>query len=235
MRLEWIYGMAIVSLAACSKSDGCPANATRHVTHKAEETITSCKLPDGTLEGAVVWRDLDGNEIGREEHHDGKLDGLVWHLSRDPSDPDHRVEATFRAGKLHGLARTWDRDGKLVEYCNYENGHVEGLCIKGSERRQIDHGRRAGWWSLQGVETKIYGSNGVLLAVDGHPVPLPPASIAIDGRLVWRDRCPPVHTREGYACADLFEDYQRCELKPEEKRKSCRTSARRVYGVVRGG
>jgi len=33
----------------------------------------------------------------------------------------------------------------------------------------------------------------------------------------------------GQACIDLFEDYQRCELKPEGKREECRARARHVY------
>ncbi len=220
-------------VSACDAGDGCPRNTALHVVRNETGTTRSCVSADGKLEGDRVELDLDGNEIAREHYHDGKLDGPGWRIRKDAPFAGERVEVEWRAGQPHGKSRRWSPTGELAEDCFVDDLHVVGPCLRNGDYREIVGGRRAGFWRVHQLhdEIRIYGGDGVLLAVDGHPLPLPPASITVGDEVVQRDRCPPAYTRKGSACADLFEDYQRCTLKPDAKHAHCRQIARNLYGM----
>ena len=225
------------AVGACEPVGGktagrCEDGWSVEIVHHFMGASRVCRSPDGS-EKDVVDVDRAGNVVGHQHFVGGKLDGRVWRVFGGP-EAGKRVEGNYRHGVLDGEYRVWGTDGALIEYCTYQNGHKEGVCFEPDSQVQFDHGRRAGFWRVDEIdETRIYGGGGVLLAMNGRAMPLPPESITIDGEVVHRDHCPPANTPQGYGCAELFERYQQCALRSVGEREECRAGAREVYERLR--
>lgn len=224
----------LVVAVSCERSDDtdvdCPPEATveRWMTGSGEEAVTheTCKW------GAryqMIDTDARGNVVGRLSTVDRVPDGLQ--ISRDFLD--RRVESNYRRGVLHGPMRHFE-GGQLVYECSYVDGLRDGFCYskpmgEGFEVKQYDRGKRTGvWWSELGnnTQTWVYGAD-ILLSIDGRTVPLPPASIEVDGELVVRTACEPAGSSV-FACAWLFDAYQLCEQDVTDPVR-CRAKARGNY------
>lgn len=225
-----------MALASCNTADtdvDCPAEATveRVQLGSGDEVVTQRTCRWGNRR-TVIETDARGAVVGRRSFRNRELDGLQ--IMREPSS-NRRTELSFRLGVLHGSMRDFVGT-ELVSECFYIDGVRDGVCWSSpsmpamiSTVRQYDRGRRTGVWSFVSegkvLRSWIYGDD-VLLAIDGRAVPLPPASIEVDGEVIWRTSCEPMMSYED-ACRELFEAYQVCER--DAANATCRENARQTY------
>lgn len=190
----------------------------------------TCEWPNRRT---VIETDARGTVVGRMSFRNRELDGLQ--IMREPSG-NLRSELSFRLGVLHGPRRDFVGT-ELASECFYIDGVRDGVCWSSPLMpvgmwtvQQYDRGKRTGVWSyvFEGNVRRswIYGDD-ILLATDGRSVPPPPASIEVDGEVIWRTSCGPVMSYKD-ACPALFEAYQFCERDAAD-RTACREHAQKNY------
>jgi len=232
----------LIATGACERDggrgrltgDGCPTGFTTTIDRHDPYLVRSCEGPNGESD----WLEIDwvGNVmLYRHWLHDKQEGvGLSW-------SPDEHGEVEWHDGKRNGPMRWWKQQ-VLVDECYFTDGHPDGPCWHTMAYTEHRHGRRSGIWRIHwpksftpNFEVRIYG-NGTLLAVDGHPVPLPPDTIAFGHYVIRRRECDDdmLTSPRGYACAELFESYQRCELKAPAERDGCRLLGQAGYDLMAG-
>ncbi len=232
-----LIAISCLAIASCERSDSldpdCPPEATVETDQLGSGDNTRmrkrCSWADRET---MIETDPRGTIVSRTSYRGGKPDGL-W-IVTDPSRGT-RMEASYQRDVPHGRWRTFQGD-ELVFESFYIEGLLDGFSWSAHMgTQQFDRGKRTGLWSFgfQGKigATRIYG-NDILLGVDGRSVPLPPASIEVDSKIISRTSCAPTSLLTD-RCHALFEDYQVCELEPAE-RTSCQERARSNYRQGRG-
>ncbi len=215
--LTWIVCVLLMFAASCERDDvECPSNATVEIARQELGNMTltrrTCRWDDRVT---LIDTDTAGEVISRKSLVGGQLDGLQ--IEANLLD-DMRTESNYRRGLLHGHQRRFIGT-ELVGDCSYFEGARDGTCWNdnfrfGTNVEHYDRGKRTGVWSYElginnRINTKIYGDD-ILLAYDGHVVPLPPPSIEVYGEIISRARCP--RTSGWDTCRRLFDSYQICEL-----------------------
>lgn len=236
----WVVSVSMLALAAsCRRADeadvDCPPEATvERVQLGSGDEIVMQRTCSWADRQTVIETDARGAVVGRMSFRDGELDGLQ--IMRDQSR-DRRSELTFRLGVLHGPRRDFVGE-ELASECFYIDGVRDGVCwsspvltpMEISTVQQYDRGKRTGVWSYVSegkvLRSWVYGDD-ILLGIDGRSVSPPPASIEVDGEVIWRTSCGPVMSHKD-ACPALFEAYQFCEGDAAD-RTNCRENARKTY------
>jgi hypothetical protein len=228
MRRTDLIVVAIGALMACGGSPtSCPEGTKETFNDGRDGTRRRlCVLEDGvTVHGPVVDITKDGRErfvgrsvrgkregkwiqsdplVGSTEavYKDGKLDGRL--VIRD-LDGKKIGEQEFRMGQRHGMNTTWNADGTVTRQEHYE----DGLPARTWEVRMKGD-----------VETRTYGSDGVLLSINGRAVPAPPGRLELpDGNALERTECvrrarafrwEELRRSPESPCLDVFEQVQLC-------------------------
>jgi len=226
-RWAWLCSIALAFGCGQKTETTCPEETKVHVVEGSAGKRRVCLLEDGiTAHGPVVDIDEHGREhlVGRVIR--GKREGR-WVESNPLLGT--KTEISYRDGRVDGRFTVSDSKGKLVAEQEFRDGHPHGKRmarnVDGSLQsvEYYENGKPTGTWEVHtngAVEKRVYGSDGVLVLIDGRNVPPPPLQLELtDGRTLTRAECirraeafqwDGVHPSVEPLCLDVFEQVQRC-------------------------
>ena len=128
---------ALEAVGACR--DGVPNGA--YELYQADGRLRAVgAFAQGRKTGTFIFWTGDGARIGVVPYSDDVRSGTValWHTTRGSGrELRPKSEAPYVDGKLHGIRRSWYRDGRPELEARYERGSLQGLAAWSEDGRSL--------------------------------------------------------------------------------------------------